>query len=326
MARTIERQFDALPEATRGADLVVGGGVQIAGRSVAEQHGIPYRYLIYCPALLPSADYPPVTLPVTRLPRWLTRSAWLLSTKGMGALVRRPLNRRRRAMGLAPVKDAYRHLMTERPLVAAEPALAPVPPDCPYDATAVGCLHVATPEPLPQKLEAFLSSGPPPVFFGFGSMTDPDAEETTGLLLEAIERLGCRAVIQAGWADLGTGPLPEPVFRAGPCSHAALFPRCAALVHHGGAGTTTAAARAGVPQVVVAHVADQFYWGRRVQELGLGPPPLRRSKLDVGALTEVLSATLSNDLVAERARDMGDRLRSRHPLDDDPVRFLRDPF
>jgi vancomycin aglycone glucosyltransferase len=227
-------------------------------------------------------------------------------------------------MGLAPVKDGYRHLVTERPLVAAEPALAPVPTDCPYDATAVGCLHVDTPEPLPEKLEAFLAGGPPPVFFGFGSMTDPDATETTGLLLQTIERLGCRAVIQAGWADLGN-PLPEPVFRTGPCSHAALFPRCAALVHHGGAGTTTAAARAGVPQLVVAHVADQFYWGRRVHDLGLGPPPLRRLKLDSRTLTEVLSATLSNELVAERAREMGERLHTRHALDDDPIRFLQDP-
>jgi UDP:flavonoid glycosyltransferase YjiC (YdhE family) len=83
------------------------------------------------------------------------------------------------------------------------------------------------------------------------------------------------------------------------------------VVHHGGAGTTATAALAGVPQVVVPHVADQFYWARRVAELGIGPPPLPRRRLDAGRLAELIGAVVENEIVAERARERGERLRAR---------------
>ncbi len=93
-------------------------------------------------------------------------------------------------------------------------------------------------------------------------------------------------------------------------SHPELLARCAAVVHHGGAGTTTTAARSGAPQLVVPHLADQFYWGRRVVQLGLGAPPIRRSRLDSAGLVAALGAMLDNEVVAERAREVGERLRA----------------
>jgi len=140
-------------------------------------------------------------------------------------------------------------------------------------------------------------------------MTDPDPAATTRILLDAVSKAGCRALISEGWAGLGGGLLPEGVMRVGGVSHPALFQRSASVVHHGGAGTTTTAARAGVPQIVVPHLLDQHYWAQRVQLLGIGPPPVRRRTLTADSLADTITATLDNELVAERARLLGRRLR-----------------
>ena len=96
--------------------------------------------------------------------------------------------------------------------------------------------------------------------------------------------------------------------------HAALFPRVAAVVHHGGAGTTTIAARAGVPQLIVPHLLDQYYWAERVRALGLGPPPLPRRRLDAASLAAALATMRGNDVLQERAQQIAGRLRDRADL------------
>jgi len=200
--------------------------------------------------------------------------------------------------------------------------LAPVPADCPVAHDQIRCLHPSRGEPLPEKLEAFLDSGPPPVYLGFGSMPDPHPTRTTRQLVEAVAGLGCRALISRGWADLGDGPLPEGVMAIGPVSHASLFPRVSVVVHHGGAGTTHSAARAGVPQIVMPHVLDQYYFARRVELLGVGPPALARRRLRPAALASLLGATLDNEWLAERARDLGERLAALGPVEPDVERIL----
>ena len=179
----------------------------------------------------------------------------------------------------------------------------------------VGYLLPKDETPLPPKLESFLQAGPPPVFLGFGSMVDSDPAGTTRLLLDAVERVGCRAILARGWAGLGEGPLPESVYGAGPLPHASLFPRVAAVVHHGGAGTTTTVARSGVPQIIVPHLLDQHYWGHRTHLLGVAPPPLPRVKLTAERLAELISASLENELLTDRARELAERLCTGDPLE-----------
>jgi vancomycin aglycone glucosyltransferase len=309
--RTILRaQRDELPEALAGSDLVVAASLAVMASSAAEKLGVPYRFVLYCPLLLPSAEHPFVAVTTQSLPPWLNRLSWRALLPPIDRLfVTRQVNEARRVLGLAPVRSAYRHFLGERTLLAADRALAPAPGDAAPTVLQVPALQPPA-EPLPAKLEGFLAGGPPPVYVGFGSMTDEDAAATTRTLVAAIERLGCRALIGSGWAALGDGPLPAGVLTIGPVSHAALFPRCAAVVHHGGAGTTTTAARAGVPQVVVPHLADQHYWAERVRRLGLGPPPLRRRRLTPARLADALSAVLDNEILAERARDLGRGLRT----------------
>jgi UDP:flavonoid glycosyltransferase YjiC (YdhE family) len=311
----LEEQFEALPRAAAGADMIIGAGVQFAGASVAETMGIPYRAVAYCPALFRSADFPPPVFPNQSLPRWLNRLAWSGFLAIQNRMLRGDLNRHRAALGLGPVPDTYRYLVTERPLLVADAALAPVPDDAPVQVDQVGYLLPKDETPLPPKLESFLQAGPPPVYLGFGSMMDSDPAGTTRLLLDAVERAGCRAILARGWAGLGDGPLPESVFGAGPLPHANLFPRLAAVIHHGGAGTTTTAARSGVPQIVIPHLLDQHYWGHRLHLLGVAPPPLPRLKLSAARLAELISASLENELLADRARELAERLCTGNPLE-----------
>ena len=319
---SVRAQFEALPEAAEGADLIVGAGVQLAAPSIAERLGVPYRYVIYCPGLLPSREHGPAILPVQPIPPWARRLAWWFArgpfTTAMGWLV----NRERRAMGLAPVRDGYTHLLGERPILAADREVAPTPRDTPYDVVQTSSLQPATAAPLPEKLVDFLEAGSAPVYFGFGSMPDPDPTTTTRTLLRAIEHLGCRALLSSGWAGLGDGALPEGVMQLGDVDHRSLFPRCAAVVHHGGAGTTTAATRAGTPQIVAPHVLDQFYWSDRVRSTGLGVAAPRRSQLTSAALVGVLREVLENELLIERCADVAERIRERLGEEAHPAEVL----
>jgi vancomycin aglycone glucosyltransferase len=300
----IENQFRVLPEAAAGMDLVLGAGTILAGASAAELHGIPYRFIAYTPAMLPSAEHAPVFFPLQTRGRRVNRALWWSARAFVALVLRRDLNRARRALGLAPVRDAIGHVLSARPVLAVDAPLAGLPVDCGLDAVQIPCLHPRGGDPLPEKLEHFLAAGPAPVFFGFGSMPDHDPRATTRELLEAIEQIGCRALISRGWAELGDGALPGHVSLVDDVSHARLFSRTAAVVHHGGAGTTHSAARAGVPQLVVPHLLDQFYFARRVHELGVGPPALPRRKLTAARLAERVRAMLDNELLAERAAEL----------------------
>jgi vancomycin aglycone glucosyltransferase len=319
LVESLRAQFAALPDATSGVHKIIGAGVQMAGASVAERHGIAYHYVAFVPTLLPSQEHAPIMLRLPRLPRWGNRLAWALAMRGYDAQLRGPLSRERAALGLGPVRDVLRHLVTERPLLAVDPELAPVPADQRDRVTVIGCLHPSDGSDLPPKLEAFLAAGSPPVYLGFGSMTDTDPAGTTEIFLRATQLVGCRALISEGWAGLGARPLPEGVLAIGSVSHARLFPRMAAIVHHGGAGTTTTAARAGVPQVVVPHVFDQIYWGERVRALGLGPPAIPRMRLSVERLAGALREMLENELIQERAATLAERLAVWRAQSADPL-------
>jgi vancomycin aglycone glucosyltransferase len=307
---TLARQFERLPAATADVDVIFGAGLCFAGGSAAELHGIPYRLVTYCPILLPSEEHAPFIAPSANTPRWLNRLLWKTVVPIFSRLVGIRINAQRRRLGLPPSRDFYRSLLSERPILSANPILAPLPADCDLEVDTIPYLHPRPGPPLPDKLEAFLAGGPPPVYFGFGSMTDPRPEQTTALILDAVERAGCRAIVSAGWAGLGSGPLPEHVFQTGAVDHGRLFPRVAAVVHHGGAGTTTTTARAGAPQIVVPHGVDQYYWASRVQGLGVAAPALPRHRLTALKLADALRATLDNELVSERAAELGRRSRT----------------
>ncbi|WP_324248595.1 glycosyltransferase [Actinomarinicola tropica] len=197
------------------------------------------------------------------------------------------------------------HVLGDVPWLAADPVLAPWSDPETVVHTTGAWLRQGTPSPLPPELDAFLDAGPPPVYVGFGSMAG--AAEDGRAALDAARDLGRRAVVDRGWAGLAPAPADD-LLVVDDVDHRALLPRVAVAVHHGGAGTTTAAALAGVPQVLVPQQYDQYHWARRVSELGIGTE-VSRHAASVASLTAALDAA-SDRVTVERAADVASRVRT----------------
>jgi vancomycin aglycone glucosyltransferase len=159
--------------------------------------------------------------------------------------------------------------------------------------------------PLAPEIEDFFARGEPPIYLGFGSMPAPEGVSHT--LLSAARAVGRRAILSRGWAELGLIDEAPDCITVRDVSHQALFPRVAAVVHHGGAGTTASAARAGVPQVVVPMFGDQFYWASRVRALGIGSSVM--GTLTTESLTTALREAIES-AVADRSRSFARQLRA----------------
>jgi vancomycin aglycone glucosyltransferase len=171
------------------------------------------------------------------------------------------------------------------------------------------------PGQLPAAVEDFLAAGPPPIYIGFGSMPDARPERTREQLVEVVHRLGCRAILYASDSATAGAKTEADILTVGALPHALLFPRLALAVHHGGAGTSARAARAGIPQVILPHVLDQFPWSVRIATRGLGPRPLRKPRPTAGSLAARIREALENTTMQERAARLGRALAGRNGAD-----------
>ncbi|BCL25248.1 glycosyltransferase [Streptomyces aurantiacus] len=305
----VEAQFGIFPAAADGCDALVAAGLaQIAARSVAEAAGIRYVYVSYAANSLPSPHHAPPPRPGWPEPEANdNRTLWELDAHQANAQFSETLNGHRAAIGLPPVDNVRDHVLTDRPWLAADPVLGPWRQTPGLHVTQTGAWSLADERPLPADLVSFLEAGTPPVYVGFGSL-----RPSPGIVERAIEALraqGHRVLVSRGWADLNPVDDRDDCFAIGEVSHQRLFGRVAAVVHHGGAGTTVTAARAGVPQVVVPlQLADNPYWAGRVADLDIGAaldgPTLTTESLDVAFKTALSPETRT------RAKDVGSRIRT----------------
>lgn len=302
VAWTAERLAADLRRLIAGADAVVSSALTFdAADSLTAGAGVPHVSVLFQP-MWPSRHGPSSAFALRpRARSWLNLAWSLLAGRAAfdivrpaGDLLRRELGLRRRSFtGYA---GAVRRTPT---LLAVSPAVVPPAPDWPSALRQTGFWFrpaeaVGSPA---RSLEQFVDEGSPPVYLGLGSMPTADPGFVVRAFAEVLHRTGRRGVVSAGLAGLGRHPagdaLPGSVLVVESPSHEWLFPRCAAVVHHGGAGTTAAAFRAGMPQVVVPHIADQPYWARRVHELGCGPKPLPRKRFDVARLGRALDEAMA---------------------------------
>lgn len=313
LRREVGPQVDVMLAAAKRADLVLGCSVFAAGQLLADLHQVPYRFLALSPFILPSREHPAPFVKSQRLPRWLNALSWRLNEPLWNLSLGGALNRRRRALGLPPARAVWRALLSRAALLACEPSVFPLaPPLDPHEPRTVqqlGALFLDEPLPLSPEVTRFLEGGPPPVYVGFGSMSDPHPARTARALVEAARRSKVRLLLSRGWAgfQLDASHRGEDVLLVGPEPHHLLFPRCAAVVHHGGIGTTQAAMRAGVPQLVLPHLLDQFYTAHRLELAGLGLGLAGRH----GVTAQRLSAALDRALgpaVRQKAREVAARL------------------
>ena len=311
MDATVATQFDTIGAAADGCNIIVATtAIQIATRSVAEMRGIPYVFAAYSPNVLPSRHHaPPVLTTQGQTPAPATadvRELWARNADSFNNTFGASLNAHRVSRRLEPVHDVRTHMFTDEPWLAADPTLAPWPEPSEQAVFQTGAWILDDDRPLSSAIETFLDEGDPPVYFGFGSTRAPQG--LSQVMIDTARALGRRAIVSRGWADLSVVDNEPDCLAIGEVNVQALFTRVAAVVHHGGAGTTTAAARAGVPQVVAPQMYDQFYFAERIEQLEIGSahPP---GAMTTNSMTAALDRALRPETAA-RARAIGSAVRT----------------
>lgn len=288
LSRQVPAQFTALEPLVPDADVVLTGSIEFATPTLAEAAGKPRRSVIFSPAMVPGSAFPMPFLPIYSLPNWLNRLTWWCSDLATTMGVLSPVHVERRRRGLPKIKRASLH-------IAGSEVWVPFPPELyAMDARGftafrqMGSWHDEA-EVLPPSLLEFLGNGPPPVYIGvwtFGA-----GERALGLYIDAARRLGLRMIVQGKRTVFEQSH--DTYWLESPVSHRTLFPQCACIVHHGGAGTTIAAVASGQPQVVVPFIADQHFHARLIRQSGLGLAMARWS-IDGASLAAAITRVRAN--------------------------------
>jgi UDP:flavonoid glycosyltransferase YjiC (YdhE family) len=301
--------------ACEGADVVVGSfTTDWAGSAIAEKIGARYVSGLLQPMRTSRAGSATLIPAVARRVSVLNEGMGRVAMRMLFAVFREEVSALRRRLGLSTIDAAgfERWMYETSTLFAFSEHVTPRPADYPSTWHLTGYWFHDEPDWVPDDaLAKFLEHERAPVYVGFGSMTDSDARATTEKILRAQRTSGVRIVLYGGWAGIRPQDAPPDVhvlLRGAP--HLRLFPRMAGVVHHGGAGTTGAAVRAGVPQFVVPHFADQPYWGRRVHELGVALRPIDKLRLSEQALAQSLRALVDDESLRANARALGERVRA----------------
>ena len=307
--------FEPVVRTSESCELIIGAGLQFAAASVAQWRKVPYAHVVFCPCATPNSATPPPNMRRQTLPRWINRLLWRAGSPLADLALRGPVNRGRATLGLEEIDNPISRLLEGRTILAADRDLAPPSADAPKCAVNTDAWPLEQPGTLDARVEAFLQEGPAPIYIGFGSMVAPRAAELVGQAVAAVRAVGRRGVISGGWASLDTHVKEAgDLITVDNVPHSLIFPRVAAAIHHGGAGTTTAAARAGIPQVVLPHILDQYYWAHRVKVLGLGPPALPIERVTVEVLRERISRAINDPLIRDRVKILGPAITARNGL------------
>ena len=305
--------------ACEGSDLILAGlGGLFSGLALSEKLGIPFIQAHYYP-FTPTREFPNALapLPPGRLPAWVNRLSHIMVQQMMWQNYRAADNLARRQvlnMAPAPFLGPFASLQQQKQpiLYGYSPQVIPPPGDWGEFIHVTGYWFLDPPSgwEAPIDLVHFLQSGPPPVYIGFGSMVNSQPGETTTLVLDALAQAGQRGVLSAGWGGLRKQALPDTVYQIGSIPFNWLFPQMAAVVHHGGVGTTSMGLLAGVPSVVIPFMGDQPFWGQRVHELGVGPEPIPLRRLTADRLAEAIHRAVTDTAMREKAARLGERIRA----------------
>lgn len=303
--------FTAAVDLCQRSDLIVSHFIINQVHAAAELAAKPSVSVTFAHTLVPSRHFHPQALP--RLGETGNAVGWWLARFVLNRVLLGQVNDFRRRVGVPPAKDLLldawaSHLLN---LIAVSPAICTAPPDWPQWNRVCGFLAppATSHEQVAPQLDAFLNDGEPPVFMGFGSLMPVSSsylDHTVAVMQEAARLAGCRAIIQA---EVAPEQQSDRVAIVGRTPHAQVFPRCAAVVHHCGAGTTHTTLNAGVPSVGVPHVSDQFGWIAELQRLGVAPRPIGRRSLTAPKLARRIKEVLADPGMRTRAAAISARMK-----------------
>lgn len=302
-------------EACRDADALITLAVFAPfGKTIAEIRGIPLLLVEPTP-VLPSGDFPAPGFPIQKnMGRILNRLSGFAMLEVIWQWYRPFVNEFRSRYGLRQLRGSdFHHILVSMPLLGAySPTVIPHPRDWPDTVHITGYWFQDNQKEWHPSvgLKSFLEKGEPPVYIGFGSMSGRDPEHFAGIVLEALAKTGQRGVIATGWGGMDVMEVPENVFVLDSAPHGWLFQRMAAVVHHGGAGTTAEGLRAGKPTVTVPFIVDQLFWGKRVKALGAGVEPIQAKGLTVDQLAGAIQRAVNDAEMKRRAESIGMAIRA----------------
>lgn len=302
-------------KACQNSDAIVFSSIAVTGYSVAEKLGLPSCWAPLQPMSRTRA-FPSVVSPIRSSQNgtlnWFTH---ILEEQATWQPSRNFINQwRRDFLGLKPYPFSGPYDLLEKkhfPIIYGySPTILPKPSDWGDWIHVSGYWfldHPAEWQP-PAGLVNFIQAGKPPIYVGFGSMNSHEAKELTQLVIEAVTLAKERAVFATGWGSLADVTLPDTIYKVDSIPHDWLFPQMAAAVHHGGAGTTAATLRAGIPSLIIPHIMDQPFWGQRVFDLGVGPRPLPRKKVTAERLAKAIAMTRNDKDMKRRARTLAKQI------------------
>jgi UDP:flavonoid glycosyltransferase YjiC (YdhE family) len=298
--------------ACQSADGIIFSPLAIPALDVGEKLDLPMIAAGLQP-LTPTGAFNPMMLPLQFNPGYIIN--YLLHLVIL-QVIWRPMsghiNRFRRTLGLKPynLRGPYvkRFLKDKIPVIYGfSPVLLPRPRDWPGNHHVTGYWFLDEKDSWnpPDGLESFIEQGSKPFYIGFGSMSPRDPRATTEIIMEALALSGQRGVLLSGWAGLDASDLPESVFRLENVPHDWLFPQMRGVIHHGGAGTTAAGLRAGVPQIIAPFFSDQPFWGQRIQAIGVGPAPIPQKQLTAQKLANAIQTVIESEDMTAKALSVG---------------------
>ncbi len=305
-----------LPPLLEGSDLIITGMAGLGGIfSIADRYNIPViqAYVVpfaptqeFATPLVPSLPFGKILNPLSY---HVMHQMFWQGTKSVDIEVRKLLGLPKPPFW-GPFGSLARRQMPT--LYGYSRHVLPRPQDWrpEYHVTGYWFLDEATGWQPPADLVDFLDAGEAPVYIGFGSMGSRNPAEAGRIALDALERSGRRGVLASGWGGLKPASVPDTVHLISSLPHSWLFPRMAAVVHHGGAGTTAAGLRAGIPSVITPFGMDQPFWGRRLADLGVGPQPIPRKRLTDERLADAITEAVTDPAIRRRARELGEKIRN----------------
>lgn len=314
------RIFENTWSACQDAQLIIYSFMGFPAYHVAEKLGVPCIMVSPIPGFAPTRAYPnpgglfpplPLGGGYNHLTHLLSGHIFQIFT---GPFINRWRKEKLHLPAIPISRYPYFHMGGRpQPLFGCySPIISPKPSDWGDNIHVPGYWFLDPPsswQPSAQLI-TFLEAGPPLVYIGFGSMANRAPRKTAQLVQEALKLSGQRGILSAGWGGMENANLPGHIFALDSVPHTWLFPRMAALVHHGGAGTTSAGFRAGVPSILVPHMGDQLFWAKRVTDLGVGPRPIPRRQLTSERLAAAITTAVTDQGMRARAAALAERIRA----------------
>ncbi|MCZ2123290.1 MAG: glycosyltransferase [Anaerolineales bacterium] len=300
--------------ACEDADLIIHTFAHAIGaHALAREKNIPDLHIQTFPMFTPTGDYPNVTMPnfgnrfINRLTHIFSAKSFFLSAKIGFEYIRRKAKLPKRKLSF-PFDESPLRLPT--PILCAwSPAFLPPSRDFAPRVHGTGYYFFPLNESYspPPELESFLENDKPPICISFGSMVNKDAERIDGIVREALKRTNNRGIVLSGWGGVKHESTNELLYVES-VPHDWLLPKCKTVIHHGGAGTTSAGLRAGIPTIVVPFTGDQPFWGNQICKMGVGVKPILVKNLSIDKLVEAI-AEAESDSIRKQSQVAGQKIR-----------------